>query len=449
MANQDLGTATLVTSALKSNSVLIEVSGSIRRITLDNLMNVLNSGDEMLLRQVAWGVPLKQNQSGQAWGVIGNTGMRAEYEAQCGRYLVTPKGLAAKLSPTNSAVYADGTTLDETKGNVMFIGPRLYYVVKQDAASGIYYLWLSQLPIGGHYIGNCHNDEYICVGAYKGSMSGSTLVSRSGVAPAGTKTIEQFWTAAQVNGKDWGLTNYDHRRYMMMLGLGHYGNPNIQTQLGNGVCGEGSYKDVWAVAAKLLTGATKSLGDALAKVTIANIVNATDSTIHTTNSSRVNLFGIEDPYGWQWEMIQGVYCGNSENTSQTGQEIFIYEGNRMPTAAELSSHPNGKYRQLARRTVTANSEGYVTKMILGEYFDIFGTAIGGGATSYWGDYEYINNTGQLVLWGGSANLGSCCGLGCAYSPYAFSASFSHFGSRLAYYGPLTFMSGKQLIAAAA
>ena len=121
----------------------------------------------------------------------------------------------------------------------------------------------------------------------------------------------------------------------------------------------------------------------------------------------------------------------------------------MPTAAELSSHPNGKYRQLARRTVTSNSEGYVTKMILGQYFDIFGTAIGGGATSYWGDYEYINNTGQLVLWGGRANLGSYCGLGCAFSRSAFSASGSSFGSRLAYYGPLTFMSGKQLIAAAA
>lgn len=448
MANQDLGTATLVTSALKSNCVFMEINGSVRRITLDNLMDVINTGDEMLLRQVAWGVPLKQNQTSQAWGVIGNTGMRAEYESMCGRYLVTPKGLAAKLSPTNSAIYADGTTLDESKGNVMFIGPRLYYVIKQDAASGVDYLWLSQLPIGGHYIGDCHNDEYICIAAYKGSMSGSTLVSRSGVTPTGAKTIEQFWTAAQVNGKDWGLTNYDHRRYMMMLGLGHYGNPNIQTQLGNGVGGEGGWKDVWSAASKLLTGATKSLGDALAKISIANLVNTSDSTIHTTNSSRVNLFGIEDPYGWQYEMIQGVYCGNSKNSAQTGQEIFIYEGNRMPTAAELSTHPNGKYRQLARRAVTANSEGYISKMIIGEYFDIFGSAIGGGATSYWGDYEYINNTGQLVLWGGSAPYGSSCGLGFANSRNAFSSAYASYGSRLAYYGPLTFMSGKQLVAAA-
>lgn len=87
-------------------------------------------------------------------------------------------------------------------------------------------------------------------------------------------------------------------------------------------------------------------------------------------------------------------------------------------------------------------------MIIGEYFDIFGSAIGGGATSYWGDYEYINNTGQLVLWGGAASHGSFCGLGFARSWYAFSIASALYGSRLAYYGPLTFMSGKQLVAAA-
>lgn len=444
MANQNLGTAPLVTSALKSNGVYIEVNGSVRRITLDNLMNVINAGDEMLLRQVAWGVPLKQNQSSQEWGVVGNIGMRAEYESRCGRYLVTPKGLAAKLSPTNSAVYADGTPLDETKGNVMFIGPRLYYVVKHDAASGVDYLYLSQLPIGGHYIGGCDNDEYNCIGAYKGSMSGSTLVSRSGVAPAGAKTIEQFWTAAQVNGKDWGLTNYDHPRYMSMLGLGHYGNPNIQAKLGFGVGGEGNWKNLWSAASDLLTGATKSLGDAIAKIDIADLVSASDSTIRSTNSSRVSLFGIEDPYGWQWEMIQGVYCGNSANAAQTGQEIFIYEGNRMPTASELTTHPNGQYRQIARRAVTSDAQYYITKMILGEYFDLFGLDVGGGESSYWGDYEAINDTGQLVLWGGYGASGSASGLYYVHSQYSYSLMYSQCGARLAYYGPLTFVSGKQL-----
>lgn len=448
MANQDLGTAPLVSAALKSNAVLLEVSGSIKRITLDNLMNVLNSGDEMLLRQVAWGFPIKQNQSSTAWGMVGNAGLKAEYESMIGRYLVTPNGIAAKLSATNSGVYADGTTLDESKGNVMVIAPRLYYVVRNDAASGLDYLWLSHLPIGGHYIGNCHNNEYICLGAYMGSMVGTTLVSRSGVKPTGSKTIEAFWTAAQVNGKDWGLTNYDMRRWMEMIAIAHYGDSNIQAKLGYGVGGSVS-KDVWNAASQLTTGATKSLGDALGKVDIADIVNTTDSTVKTSNSSRVNLFGVEDPYNWVWEMIQGIFCGNSANTSQTGREVFIYEGNRMPSAAELSTHPTGQYRQITRREAPADTSGYVKTMLVGEYFDLWATAVGGGSTSYWADYDYVNNTGQLVLWGGYASLGSSAGLAFAYSRYAFSSSYSSCGARLAYYGPLTFMSGKQLVAAIA
>lgn len=448
MANQDLGTATLVTSAVKGNCVLLEVNGSIRRISLDNLMNVLNSGDEMLLRQVAWGIPLKQNQSSTNWGVIGNEGLRSEYETQIGRYLVTGSGLAGKLSPTNAGIFADGTTLDESKGNVMVIAPRLYYKVKQDAASGVDYLWLSQLPIGGHYIGNCNNDQYICLGAYLGSMVGTTLVSRSGLTPAGNKTLSAFWDAAQVNGKDWGIENYDHVRFLEMLGLGHYGDTNIQAKLGYGVGGSTSV-DVLNAASKLKTGATKSLGDALAKVDIAPIVNTTDSTIKTTNSSRVSLFGVEDPYNWLWQMIQGIFCGSSANTSQTGREVFIYEGNRMPSAAELSSHPNGAYRQTTRREAPTDTSGYVKTMILGEYFDLWATTVGGGATSYWSDYDYVNNTGQLVLWGGNAYYGSGAGLAYAYSRNAFSSSNSYCGARLAYYGPLTFVSGKQLMASVA
>lgn len=440
MANQDLATASLVTSALKSNAVFIEVDGSVRRITIDKLMDTINSGDEMLLRQVAWGIPIKQNQSSQSWGVIGNLGMRDEYESKCGRYLVTPSGLAAKLSPTDSNVYADGTALVESKGNVMFIAPRLYYVVKEDAASGVPYLWLSQLPIGGHYIGNCNNDEYVCIGAYVGSMSGSSLVSRSEATPANDKTIEQFWTAAQTIGKDWGLTDYDHRRFMMMYALGHYGNPNIQACLGDGVGGLDPWKGIQAEANKLKTGATKNLGDSWAKIDIDPLVNG-DAT--SKNSSRVNVGGIEDPYCWLIEMTQGVYCGSSDNADQDGTEIFIYKGNRMPTAAELSTHPSGNYRQLTRTL----SGGYVETMLLGEYFDIFPATFGGGASSYWGDYGYhAKSEGQLVGFGGYANSGSLSGLCYSHSSLAFSDTQLYYGCRLAYYGSLSFVSGAQLAA---
>ena len=446
MAKQNLGNATKVTSALRTNSVLVEVGGSIRRISIDNLMNVMNSGDEQLLRQVAWGVPCKQNQTSQAWGVVGNVGMFQEYASMCGRYLVTNDGKAAKLSSTNSGIFADGTTLDESKGHVMVIAPRLYYIGKTESSAGITYAWFSMLPIGGSYLGNCDNEQYICMGAYLGAMSGTALVSRSGLTPVASKTIEAFWNAAQVNGKSWGLVNYDHVKWMMFMGLSKYGNPNIQSQLGYGVGGINSmgWDYFVAAAANLKTGATKSLGDACGNIPLTQI----SATVAAgASASRVNLYGVEDWWNFFWQFIQGVYCGNSGNASQNGTEVFIYEGNRMPTSAELTTHPVGNYRQLTR--ITSPSEGYLKELILGEKLDLFAKSLGGASTSYWGDYSWQNSTGQVLLWGGRAYYGSPCGLASANSGDAWSGSGSFFGSRLAYYGKLNFMSGKELMASVA
>ena len=87
------------------------------------------------------------------------------------------------------------------------------------------------------------------------------------------------------------------------------------------------------------------------------------------------------------------------------------------------------------------------EIILGEHFDIFPKKIGGNSTSYWADYSWANTTGQLVLWGGRADHGAYCGLAYADSGDAWSISSAYLGSRLAYFGNLTFVSGASLMAA--
>jgi len=427
MALKNLATAAQVQSILKTNSILVEVGGSIRRITLDKLIESINAGEEELLRSVAWGIPIKQStQTSSAWGRVGNLDMWALFKSQCGRYLVKNNGHAAKLSVTNSGVYADGTTLNESLGHVMVHFPKLYYRVQEDAVTGIPYLWMSLIPIGGHFIPEA------TIGAYKASMASTALVSRSGVAPAGNKTISAFWAAAQVNGAKWGLINYDHKKLMMMLLMSEYGSPNAQEVLGAGITGESGGD--WSAASSMLTGLTKSLGDAFGKVDI--------TYGSCVNPCRVSVMGIEDPYGWQWEFTQGIFCGNSGNTGQNGNEVFIYEGNRLPSAAELASHPDGDYRQLTRLT----SEGFIREETVGEFFDLVPSVHGGGGSQYWGDYHYANATGQVLLWGGAANDGAYCGLAYAYSNNAWSYSRAYIGSRLAYYGELTVMSGRELVA---
>ena len=433
MPNKNLATAAQVQTMLRTNSVFVEIDGSIRRISLDNLMSSINEGNEQLLRQVAWGVPIKDTiQSSPVWGRVGNLDMWEEYKSLSGRYLVTNDGKAAKLSTVNSGIFADGTALNESLGHVMVYAPRLYFLVKNDEVAGIPYLWMSMLPIGGHYI------EAPCIGAYKGSMSGSALVSRSGVAPAGSKTINAFWNAAQINGKEWGLINYDHRKFMIMILLSEYGNPNAQGMVGNGLTGTNNSSD-YTTALSFPCGNTKSLGDSFGS--IAHEYTMSNGT-QTTGACDVSIMGIENPYAQQWEMVQGMYCGSANNSGQNGTEIFIYEGNRMPSSSELATHPSGDYRQLTRPTTS----GYIAQMILGEHFDVMAKSLAGGGTSYWCDYSYNNNTGQLVLWGAFASHGAPAGLGYAYSSYAWSLSASNVGSRLAYYGELTFMSGAELVA---
>lgn len=436
MAN-DLAKVGAVNSMLASDHVMVEIGGSIKRISVKDFMNSIQT-DSLNLSQYAWGIPIYQSPSSKTspeWGRAGNLDMWAQYKETTGRYLLTQDGRLAKLSKTNSNYFADGTVVDETKGNIMFHSPRLYYLVKTDAVTGIPYLWLSLLPIGGHYI------ESPCFGAYKADVISDKLVSRSGRVPKGGLTISQFWAKARANGNDYGLSCYDHRRLMVMLQLSEYGNPNCQDKIGYGVAGSVS-GDFWGAASKLTTGATKTLGDSCGSIPIDALPDATAGKPASVNSSRVSLFGIEDGWNWQYEMTQNIYFGKSENTGQTGKEVFIYEGNRMPTDAELTTKPAGDYRKLERM----DGEGYVSKMVLGEYFDLIAqSTTGGGSNNYWCDYFWRNlATGQLCLFGGGAFSGSTSGLASVYSRIAFSGATASFGARLAYYGKTQYVNGADL-----
>ncbi len=436
MAN-DLAKVGAVNSMLASDCVMVEIGGSIKRISVKDFMNSIQTGS-LNLSQYAWGIPIYQSPSSKTspeWGRVGNLDMWAQYKETAGRYLLTQDGRLAKLSKTNSGLFADGTVVDETKGNIMFHAHRLYYLVKTDAVTGIPYLWLSLLPIGGHYI------ESPCFGAYKADVISDKLVSRSGRVPKGGLTISQFWAKARANGNDYGLSCYDHRRLMMMLQLSEYGNPNCQDKIGYGVGGSVG-GDFWGTAFKLTTGATKTLGDSCGSIPIDALPDATAGKPASVNSSRVSLFGIEDGWNWQHEMTQNIYFGKSENTGQTGKEVFLYEGNRIPTDAELATKPAGDYRKLER----IDGEGYVSKMALGEHFDLIAqSTTGGGSNNYWCDYFWRNlATGQLCLFGGGANGGSISGLASVHSYSAFSFANAHSGARLAYYGKTQYVNGADL-----
>ena len=105
----------------------------------------------------------------------------------------------------------------------------------------------------------------------------------------------------------------------------------------------------------------------------------------------------------------------------------------MPTSDELTTQPSGAFRQLTRPT----SSGNVYALQMGDHFDVLPGKLGSGG---WSDYHWANTTGQLLLWGGDADVGSNCGLAFSNSCDAFSDAYSTIAARLAYYGVATVVS---------
>lgn len=402
---------------------------SLKTTTKESVVDAVNEiKDEIesgaaTLHGNAWGVILNPNSANSALEIVGNYALWTEFKEHIGRYLVTNDGSKAiKLDTVDSTKYVDGASIDESKGHVMVHVPDLFYKV-ETMANGNVTLWMSESPIGGHSIHTSGEGKGSWVGAYIGRIIDGKLTSRRGGQPSASRTISSFFNYAQANGQEFGLSDYKHRQLMMMLYLSEYHNENSQAMLGAGMNGNTAN---WSHAYMAHTGATAVLGDGCGKV------NYTDNG-SAAGANHVSLFGIEDPYGWYWEMIQGCYFGNSGNAEQNGTEMFLYEGNRMPSSTELTTHPNGDYRQLTRPTSSNN----VYALQMGEYFDVLPGKLGGGG---WGDYHWANTTGQLLLWGGGANDGSSCGLASSHSYVAFSLADSLFAARLAYYGNPTIVT---------
>ena len=232
---KNLATVASVSSMVKGDTLLIEVGGSLRRIKLSDLANSIST-NQLDLSLIAWGTYLKETSDTQ-WGVCGNQTKWNEFKSSLGRYLLTNDGRMAKLSRSNSAVFEDGTAVDESKGHIMFHTPhRLYYLVKYDASAGCNILWGSTYPISEHYI------DHPTFGAYIGSIVSNKLVSRSGLGVSNNISISEFFTYAHNNGKNFGLLDYETLKIIPMLVLWESGNSNAQAKFD---CGPTGSTNTW------------------------------------------------------------------------------------------------------------------------------------------------------------------------------------------------------------
>lgn len=351
----------------------------------------------------SWGLTIPVDGSTN-YTLVGNVAAWDNYKAKIGRYLLKSNGDAYKLNVGDSTIldYNDAT-FDPNLGNVMVRIPRLSYMVVRDSA-GRDTIWMTEEPVMRNVI------EEQWVGAYLASYYGNKLRSMKGETVAANRTINTFWDQAQVNGKAFGLTNYTQRILMVLIYLSNYRSLNSQATLGYGMNGNTNNFDA---AKNKPTGETSSIGDACGSV---------DGGTANANAKHISLFGLEDIYGWYWEMIQGVFLINNK--------VYVYDGNRMPDSEELAYGAKGNSRSFNRIA----SDGWITKLVGGEHFDILPSAVGGGSSSYWCDYTWTSTNGQLLLWGGHASRGAFCGLVFSDSSVDWAYAWTAIGSRLAYYG---------------
>lgn len=396
-----------INSMAPSDTFLVEAGGSERRISFAELKESLASSVTTPPAEYT----LEQN-SNTAFNVS-NTWAAYMYASYMKGYLfkvVAGKVYASLLNESWDG-FDDGTPIDDiSKYETMVRVPRCYY-----KGEGTKMTFGGLNPVaGGHTF-----DSPEWVGAYQMFVDNNVGHSRPNVKPTHSKKISEFWAAAQQLGSNFGLANYQFQCLINAVYQSYYGDLDSQK-----VIGSGFQHSSWEACRDVLMGKCISLGNGSGKVLYE------DATLGKQYS--VKLFGFEDLWGKLWEFRPGIRFYMDGET----RKAVVYSGNQVSNTA-------------SGRTFTcfgtANGE-YVTKMTLGEYWDMIPQATGGSATTYYADGAWVVTTGELLRVGGSANNGSRCGVASSISNYGFSFSGPSIGARLAFFGTPTIVSGSQLVA---
>lgn len=404
----ELAKVSQVDAMSSTDSFIIEAGGSERRVNLETLKGVLASA----ITTPPSIYTLEQN-SNVAFDVSSNWAAYM-YTSYMKGYLfkvVAGKVYAAQLNESWDA-FADGTAIDDiSKYETMIHVPKCHF-----KGEGTKMTFGGLNPVaGGHTF-----DSPEWVGAYLMYVDANGVGhSRPGVAPSYSKSMSEFWSCAQKLDSNFGLANYQFQCLINAVYQAYYGNLNSQE-----VIGSGFQHSNWEACRNVPMGKCMSLGNGSGKVLYH------DDTLGDQYS--IKLFGFEDLWGKLWEFRPGIRFYMDGNT----RKAVVYSGNQVSNTA------NGReFVCLA----TANGE-YVTKMTLGEFWDMIPQAVDGNSSSYYADGAWAATGGELLYVGGSAGLELRCGVSCSASDYGFGPVWSFIGARSAFFGSPILVSGSELVA---
>lgn len=256
--------------------------------------------------------------------------------------------------------------------------------------------------------------------------------------PVTNLTRDQFRQAARKRGSGWEMYTYNAHKTLFWLFAVEYAtldsqkpfnaqkdaNGFAQGGLGPGPTQMTDWTNFNKANPLIPCGYTNEFGNGSGEKAYV-VKNASGGTHATLMANRYR--GIENPFGHIWKYTDGANI--QVTTGDAGLSILW-------TTDDPSNFSDTSYTGYDKKGNICRTDGYAKKMLLGEDGDIVATEVGGSSSTYWCDYYYTYTSAnriQVLLIGGSADIGQNSGLAYINMHDASSAAAKYFGSRLCFF----------------
>lgn len=421
-----------------------------------------------------YGVKINTNVADTTLERVGRPELHASLpiQSRMRRCLLNDSGeVVTYLHPTDSTKTDTGATADLTgaSGMVMVEIPEHYRKFEFDGTSIL--ALVSEVPLPGfHKVRKVYRSAYEATvdrttstlklasvvnttAAFRGgnNTSGWDETYRSLLGrPATSISLTNFRSyarnrgAAGLNNKGWNCDLYEAAINTYWLFMIEYANLNCQAAftseldangykqggLGDGVTTlDGTkWNNFNGYNPFVPCGITNSLGNATGVVTYTM---PEEYDANTTTVSVPSYRGIENPFGHVLSWTDGLHV--IVQSEADGAKSFLYRADND----DPNNFQDSNYNGYSQRGELSRANGWVKKILCGEYGDILPKETGGSSTTYFADNFYTNipSSGvdlRGVFFGGGASYGAYAGLAFAITHYAPSFAYMFIGSRLCF-----------------
>ena len=248
---------------------------------------------------------------------------------------------------------------------------------------------------------------------------------------------------AGLNGCGWNCDLYAAQLATYWLYVIEYANLNVQKDYNAEPTSEGYKQGGLGAGVTTLNGTkwsaynnyypfvpcgiTNSLGNRTGVVEFT-MPDEYDTGVVTTVSVP-SYRGIENPFGHTFSWTDGCKCEIQSEADGALSKFYV--------CTDPAKFQDTSYTDYEQRGELPRKEGYVKRLMIGEYGENMPVEVGGGSTTYFCDYFYTNipTSGSAmrgVLFGGRASNGAAAGLSFAYTLYAATYTLASLGSRLCF-----------------